>query len=103
MLPVAKQDIAEAARWYNSKREKLGKRFTLHVRQKINLLKQNPYVSANRYDEVRTAVLDVFPFMIHYIIDERQKLTVIVAVLHKSQSRFVEKRPRVSGFVVFER
>ena len=41
MLPVAKQDIAEAARWYNSKREKLGKRFTLHVRQKINLLKQS--------------------------------------------------------------
>jgi hypothetical protein len=35
---------------------------------------------------VRTAVLDVFPFMIHYLIDEPGKKIVIIAVLHTSRN-----------------
>jgi hypothetical protein len=31
MLPLAKQDIKEAALWYNKKQKGLGKRFTLSV------------------------------------------------------------------------
>jgi hypothetical protein len=56
LLPLAKQDIKEAAKWYNKKQKGLGKRFTLQVRQKIGLLKREPYLSAIRYDEIRTAV-----------------------------------------------
>jgi plasmid stabilization system protein ParE len=97
MLPVAKQDIKEAADWYNSKQEKLGKRFTQHIREKVNLLKKNPFSSVNRYDEVRTAVLDVFPFMIHYLIDEDKKLVVITAILHTSRNPDIWKRNRESS------
>ncbi|MDB5114565.1 MAG: Plasmid stabilization system protein [Mucilaginibacter sp.] len=87
VLPLAKQDIKEAALWYNSKQKDLGKRFITELRQKINLIKQNPYTSANRYDEVRTAVLEIFPFMIHYTIDEVQKLIVIFcSFTHQPQS-----------------
>ena len=86
ILPAAKQDIKEATNWYNSKQENLGRRFTQHVREKINLLKQNPYSSANRYSEVRTAVLDVFPFMIHYTVEEQDKKIVVIAVLHTSRN-----------------
>ena len=86
ILPVAKQDIKEAAEWYNSKQTGLGKRFTNQVREKVNLVKQNPYSSANRYEEVRTAVMDVFPFMIHYLIDASNKLVCITAVLHTSRN-----------------
>lgn len=45
ILPVAKQDIGEAADWYNSKQAGLGKRFTNQVREKVNQIKQNPYSS----------------------------------------------------------
>jgi hypothetical protein len=69
ILSLAKQDIKEAAHWYNSRREGLGKRFTLEIRQKIDLLKKEPYAAAIRYDETHTAVLDVFPYMIHYNVD----------------------------------
>lgn len=94
ILPIAKQDIKEAALWYNSKQKELGKRFTVLVRQKINLLRQNPLSSATRYDEVKTAVLDVFPFMIHYSIDEQQKLVIITAVLHTSRNPDIWKQQR---------
>jgi hypothetical protein len=59
LLPLAKKDIKEAAAWHNKRQKGLGKRFTLQVRQKVNLLKQEAYIAAIRYDETRTAVLDV--------------------------------------------
>ena len=86
ILPLAKKDIKEAALWYNKKQKGLGKRFTKEIRRKTNLLRQEPYEVAIRYDDVRTAILDVFPYMIHYSIDESQKLIVISAVLHTSRS-----------------
>jgi plasmid stabilization system protein ParE len=86
ILPLAKQDIKEAALWYNAKQKGLGKRFTLQIRQKIDLLKQEPYAAAVRYDDIRTAVLDVFPYMVHYSIDETNKSILISAILHTSRN-----------------
>lgn len=84
ILPLAKQDISEAANWYNSKQKSLGKRFTQEVRSKVLLIRQNPKVSAIRYNDVHTAVLDVFPFMIHYTVDYQNKTVIISAVFHTS-------------------
>ena len=84
ILPLAKQDISEAANWYKSKQKGLGKRFTQEVRSKVLFIRQNPKISAVRYDDVRTAVLDVFPFMIHYTVDDQNKTVIISAVFHTS-------------------
>ena len=65
ILPAAKNDVKEAAEWYESKQTGLGKRFVFHVRKKIKRIKQSPLMYVTRYDEIKTAVLDVFPFMIH--------------------------------------
>jgi len=92
--PLAKQDIKDAAHWYNDKQAGLGKRFTNHIRLKLDSLKKNPYIAANRYDEVRTAVLDTFPFMAHYIIDEDKKMIILLAALHTSLSPDVWKKAR---------
>ena len=86
VLLSAKHDIREAALWYNLQKKELGKKFALKVRQKINLIRKNPYSYTTRYDEVKTAVLDVFPFMIHYTIEESEKLITIYAVLHTSRN-----------------
>ncbi|MDH5610772.1 MAG: type II toxin-antitoxin system RelE/ParE family toxin [Cyclobacteriaceae bacterium] len=81
ILPLAKQDIKEAARWYNERSQGLGKRFTHHVREKVKFICQNPTAVAIRYDDTRTAVMDVFPYMIHFTIDEENKKIIISAVL----------------------
>ena len=57
ILPRAKEDIRDAARWYNKQSLGLGKRFTDEVRDSVQFIKQNPIASNIRYDEVRTAVL----------------------------------------------
>jgi plasmid stabilization system protein ParE len=92
ILPLAKKDIQEAAKWYNSKQKGLGKRFTSEIRQNINLLKQNPHSCAARYNDIRTSVLSIFPFIAYYIVDEQQKLIVISAVLHTSRHPDTWKR-----------
>lgn len=84
ILPLAKQDISEAAAWYNSKQKGLGKRFTQEVRSKVLFIRENPKASTIRYDDTRCAVLDVFPFMIHYTIDEANKTIIVAAVFHTS-------------------
>ncbi|AKP51281.1 type II toxin-antitoxin system RelE/ParE family toxin [Cyclobacterium amurskyense] len=84
ILPFAKKDISEAASWYNSKEKGLGNRFIQAVRNKVMLIRQNPKISSIRYDTVQTAVLDIFPFMIHYTVDDFKKIVIIVGVFHTS-------------------
>jgi hypothetical protein len=81
ILPLAKQDIKEAAKWYNDRQLGLGIRFTEHVRKKVKFIRQNPKAMAIRYDNIRVSVLDVFPYMIHFSVDDQQKIIVISAVL----------------------
>ena len=85
LLPLAKSDILEAAQWYSQRQTGLGKRFTEQVRKTVSFIRKNPTAVAIRYDNTRTAVLEVFPYMIHFTIDEAQKLIIISAVLSTSR------------------
>jgi len=85
ILPLAKEDIREAAKWYNKKSQGLGKRLTAEVRGKVRFIRQNPTASIVRYDDVRTAVLNIFPYMVHYTVDEHSQTIVVSAVLHTSR------------------
>ena len=86
ILPLAQIDIQDAALWYNSRQKGLGKRFTKEVREKIKFIKLNPKASSVRYDNVRTAVLNIFPYMIHYLVDDTNRAIIVSAVLNTSQS-----------------
>lgn len=86
LLPSAKTDIEEAAVWYQKAREGLGRKFTNEIRKKVEFICRNPLVFAIRYKTIRTATLDNFPFLIHYQVDPRSKIIIIVAVLHTSRN-----------------
>jgi plasmid stabilization system protein ParE len=93
ILPLAREDIREAAKWYNERQNGLGEKFTAEVRAKVHFIRQNPYASNVRYDDVRTTVLNVFPYMVHFTIDERNKTVIVLAVLHTSRDSGIwEKR-----------
>jgi plasmid stabilization system protein ParE len=85
ILPLAKEDIQDAAKWYNNHQNELGKRFTKEVREKVHFIRQNPEALEIRYDNVRTAVLNVFPFMLHFTIEQENKTIIILGVLHTSR------------------
>jgi plasmid stabilization system protein ParE len=84
ILPVAQQDIREAALWYNEKKKGLGLRFSKNVRLNLKYIIKNPLLFANRYKTTHTAVMKDFPFMIHYQIQESTKIVVVTAVFHTS-------------------
>jgi len=92
ILPLASEDVREAARWYDKQQNGLGKKFTAEVREKVHFIRQNPKASNIRYDEVRSAVLNVFPFMVHYTIDENNKTIIVSAVLHTSRNPEIWKK-----------
>ena len=86
ILPPAKEDIRDAALWYDEKQKGLGKRFITQVREKVYFIKQNPQTGSLRYDNVRTMVLNVFPFMMHYTINDSSETIIVSAVLHTSRN-----------------
>ncbi len=71
ILPLAKEDIKRTAKWYNKQQKGLGKRFTKEVRKKVAHICKNPENIVTRYRDVKTAIVDVFPYMIHFIVDPK--------------------------------
>lgn len=83
ILPSAKQDIREAAKWYNEQQSGLGLRFATFVRKKINLITTNPLLYSVKYSNIRAVALEIFPYMVHYEVAGNK--IIISAVLHTSR------------------
>ena len=66
VLNIAKVDVKEAHKWYDTQLKGLGKRFKNEVKRQIALIKINPQTRSVRYDDVRLAVIEKFPYSIHY-------------------------------------
>jgi plasmid stabilization system protein ParE len=93
IIPLAKQDIREAALWYNNQSSGLGKRFITEVREKVNFIRKNPNAFNIRHDNIRTIILNIFPYMLHYTVDETIKTVIVTAVFHTSRDPQIwEKR-----------
>jgi hypothetical protein len=73
-------DIQEGIRWYNSCQEGLGLRFMETVEKDFNILRLNPHFQV-RYDNVRCLPVKIFPYMIHFIIEEDARRIVILGVI----------------------
>lgn len=110
ILPLAKQDIRDAAKWYNERKPGLGKVFTAEVRQKVRFIQKNPKAAAIRYDNIRTSVLDIFPYMIHFeILAEHPGVLAeysgIIAdhsaVLAADSAIFAEQSGVIAGFLLW--
>ena len=71
--------------WYNERQLGLGKKFVANVRKTIQYISQNPKAVALRYDINRCALLNTFPYMIHFSIDESKKRILVTAVLSTSR------------------
>lgn len=85
ILPKAKEDIRKAALCYNEKQLGLKKRFVIQVRQKVEHIRKHPKAFSKRYEDVRLAIMNIFPFIIHYTVDENVKTVHVLAMLHSSR------------------
>jgi plasmid stabilization system protein ParE len=82
---LAKEDIREIALWYNAKSKGLGKRFTTEVRIVANYIVDFPEAFQARYDGIRVATVDIFPYCIHYFFDSNNNTIFITGVYRDSR------------------
>ena len=88
-----KNDVKEAKDWYRLQVKGLEKRFAQDIKAAIVRLKNRPTVHAIRYKNIRIAHPDVFPYAIHFYIDEPSQTIVITAIVHNSRNPvFTQKR-----------
>jgi plasmid stabilization system protein ParE len=86
MLPTAKEDLREAAKWYNQARPGLGKELVARVRERLAELRTSPLTCQIRYSEVHTALVEQFPYMIHYYVNQQNKTIVVISILSTSRN-----------------
>lgn len=82
----ALNDIQDIIDWYNARLNGLGKKFQTQVKFQIKKLKQNPTIYNIRYNNVRCLIIKKYPYMVHYIVDNKKLTVHIFAVIHTSRN-----------------
>lgn len=91
--PDAHQDIQEGINWYNKQQPGLGRKFHSEVKAYIKKLKINPFFQV-RYDDVHCLPINKYPYMIHFTINETDKIVTVRAVFntHKDPEIWRERK-----------
>jgi hypothetical protein len=86
--PKALMDIEDAVHYYNELSWGLGNKFLTDFDRVFRSLKLNPFFAAVKYENIRCAAFNKFPFSIHYFINTRKKTATIVAVFNTWKEPF---------------
>lgn len=78
--PKVKEDLKEAKNYLNSKRTGYGKKFIDEYRKTLIQLQKNPFFQA-RYNSIHCVPLKTFKYMVHFQVNEQEKIVHIYAVL----------------------
>lgn len=81
--PEARVDIQSAIDWYNEQKKSLGKRFFKETQTALKVLSQNPFYQ-KRYENVYCFPLKKFPYLVHFTINEENRVVIIRAIFHTS-------------------
>lgn len=88
VLQLARQEIRDAAKWYESQQSGLGLQFTAELEATLTAIEQRPdrfpvLETIRTPRNIRRVMLDRFPYIVIYeILTER---TVVLAVAHGSR------------------
>ena len=85
-LNEVENDIAEAKRWYTEQQAGLDVKFSAAVKETVTNILKMPSGYAIRYRNVRIAHTKVFPFNIHFYIDEEKAQVVIIGIIHNKRN-----------------
>ncbi|MFE3868394.1 hypothetical protein ACFX5E_09960 [Flavobacterium sp. LS2P90] len=84
ILLRAKQEVNEAAEYYESIRKGLGKLFYKEFKNYALTLNNIPFFEV-KYNEITILHLKKFPYTIHFTVDELEKIVSIQAVTSNYQ------------------
>ena len=84
-LEEVESDIIVAKQWYAEQQYGLDVRFSGSVKKAIEKLLKMPSMYSVRYKNVRIAHTEIFPYNIHYYIDEANSTVVIIGIIHNKR------------------
>lgn len=82
----AAYEFKKAYVWYEEQQEGLGGKLEAAVNDKLKKICKNPYHYNKTYKNFQEALIDKFPFIIVYIIKEKKKEILIMAIFHTSRN-----------------
>ena len=85
-LDEVENDIIAAKQWYAEQQEGLDARFSTAVKETLSTILKMPSAFAVRYRNVRIAHTRIFPYNIHYYIDEIKAHVVFIGVVHNKRA-----------------
>jgi plasmid stabilization system protein ParE len=82
-------DIEIAKLWYyeQSPETDLEERFANAIKETISKLQKNPFIYYPLFENIRIAQPKIFPYGIHFKINEDINQIIIIAILHNKQDK----------------
>jgi len=92
-LDEVENDISIAKQWYAEQQKELDVRFAAAVKETLSNILKMPSAYAVRYRNIRIAHTKVFPYNIHFYIDETKAQVVIIGIVHNKRNNalFVDR------------
>lgn len=87
LLSKAEDELSEAYNWYEEQQPALGDKLYKEVSYYLDIISKNPYHFQIRYiEELRTASLNKFPFLIIYWVDVVNNIVFVTSIFHTSRN-----------------
>ncbi len=80
--PLVYVDILNAVEFYKEINPNLAHQFLFRLKETVTFIEKAPFAFQIKYKHVRTALVEQFPYHIHFLIDEKRSCVVILALIH---------------------
>ncbi|MDR3134154.1 MAG: hypothetical protein LBU42_09095 [Prevotellaceae bacterium] len=92
-LDEVRNDILYAKQWYAGQQDGLELHFVLAIQEAVAKIMKMPTAYAVRYKNVRIAHTRIFPYNIHFFIDEIKKQIILTGIVHnkRNDALFLER------------
>ena len=88
IIPTAREEFRLARDWYSQQQApSLSNKFAQSIKDCIVAIRQNPFVYAVRYKNVRIAHTTKFPYAVHFYLDE--DLIIITAIIYQGRNPII--------------
>ncbi|MDR1171962.1 MAG: hypothetical protein LBL24_05875 [Bacteroidales bacterium] len=84
-LDEVRNDILCAKQWYAEQQDGLEDHLVSAIKEAVANIMKTPSAYAVRYKDVRIAHTKVFPYNIHFFIDEAKGQVVITGIVHNKR------------------
>lgn len=81
----AAEDIQDGIDYYDEKQVGLGRKFKDAVDKEFIIMEQNPFYQI-RYNNIRCKIVKKFPYLIHFEVNEAEKIANVFAVINTSKN-----------------